>query len=72
MLKMTWRAVGHWLGPLADEEPTLSELLSDSLVKAVMEADGVDPRALEAELRSVARQRCALRDAHAGAGVQNT
>ncbi len=36
-------------------EPTITEMLSDSIVKAVMEADGVDPRELEAQLRTVAR-----------------
>ena len=29
-------------------EPRLEEMLSDPIIKAVMEADGVDPRALEA------------------------
>jgi hypothetical protein len=32
-------------------EPRLEDMLADSIVKAVMEADGVDPRQLEAELR---------------------
>jgi hypothetical protein len=32
-------------------EPRLEDLLADSIVKAVMEADGVNPRELEAELR---------------------
>ena len=35
-------------------EPTLSEILSDSIVKALMNADGVDPIALEAMLRQMA------------------
>jgi hypothetical protein len=34
--------------------PTLSEALADPLVRAVMAADGVDPRQLAAELRAVA------------------
>ena len=29
-------------------EPRLEEMLADPIIKAVMEADGVDPRALEA------------------------
>jgi len=29
---------------------TLEEILSDSIVKAVMKADGIDPEVLEAEL----------------------
>jgi hypothetical protein len=32
-------------------EPTLNEMLSDSIVRAVMEADGIDPQELEATLR---------------------
>ncbi|HWF95288.1 MAG TPA: hypothetical protein VG291_10065 [Xanthobacteraceae bacterium] len=36
-------------------EPTITEMLSDSLVMAMMKADGVDPVALEAQLRSVAQ-----------------
>ena len=32
-------------------EPTLKEILSDSIVTALMEADGVDPHELEAMLR---------------------
>ena len=38
-------------------EPTLHELLSDSLVKLVMNADGVDSDELEAMLRRVAESR---------------
>ena len=35
-------------------EPRLKDLLADSVVKAVMEADGVDPCKLEAELQETA------------------
>ena len=35
-------------------EPRLEEMLADSIIKAVMEADGVDPRELETELRQTA------------------
>ena len=35
-------------------EPALSEILSDSIVKALMNADRVDPIALEAMLRRIA------------------
>jgi hypothetical protein len=35
-------------------EPTISEILSDSIIKAMMRADGVDPRLLERELRTIA------------------
>jgi hypothetical protein len=38
-------------------DPTLAELLSDSLVKLVMKADGVDADELETMLRSVADSR---------------
>ena len=36
-------------------EPTLEEILSDSITKAVMEADGVDPQELAAALRQASR-----------------
>jgi hypothetical protein len=38
-------------------EPTLEEILSDPTVRAVMAADAVDPRELEAMLEAVARTR---------------
>ena len=34
-------------------EPTLKEILSDSIVTALMEADGVDPDELEAMLKKI-------------------
>ena len=37
-------------------DPSLSEALSDPVVRAVMAADGVDPRKLAAELREIAAQ----------------
>ncbi len=45
-------------------EPTLTELLSDSAVKAVMKADGVDPLMLEAELRAMATKLSLARRTH--------
>ena len=42
-------------------EPRLEDMLADSIVKAVMEADGVDPRKLEAELRQTAALLRAIR-----------
>ena len=36
--------------------PTLKEMLSDSVVKDVMEADGVDPQELAAMLSAVGEQ----------------
>jgi hypothetical protein len=35
-------------------EPRLEEMLTDSIVGVVMEADGVDPRELEVDLRQTA------------------
>jgi hypothetical protein len=35
-------------------ETRLEDILADSIIKAVMEADGVDSRELEAELRQTA------------------
>jgi hypothetical protein len=39
---------------LRHSELRLEEMLKDSIVSAVMKADGVDPRELEAELRQTA------------------
>jgi len=44
-------------------EPRLEEILADSTIKTVMEADGVDSRELEAELRQTARRHCTRRGA---------
>jgi hypothetical protein len=41
-------------------EPTMAETLSDSIVQAVMEADRVDPKQLEA-LRSMAQKLAEVR-----------
>jgi hypothetical protein len=38
-------------------ELTLKDALSDSIVKAVMAADGIDPREFEANLRDIAKTR---------------
>ena len=42
-------------------EQCLEEMLADPIIKAVMEADGVDSRELEAELRQTAALLCAAR-----------
>jgi hypothetical protein len=42
-------------------EPTITEMLSDSIVMAMMAADGVDPIALEAQLRGMAQSEAAAR-----------
>ncbi|MEO8318913.1 MAG: hypothetical protein ABI561_11380 [Bradyrhizobium sp.] len=47
-------AFGRWFN--RTREPTLAEILSDSLIGAVMESDGVDPTALGIELRNMARR----------------
>jgi hypothetical protein len=44
-------------------DPTVAEILSDSIVQALMEADGVDPEVLEAQLQSMARELLAIRHA---------
>jgi hypothetical protein len=36
-------------------EPTLDEMLSDSVIRAVMAADGVDPQELAVMLRQIGR-----------------
>jgi hypothetical protein len=36
-------------------EPSIAQILSDPIVKAVMSADRVDPKALGVELRRIAR-----------------
>ena len=36
-------------------ELTLAEMLADSIVQALMKADGVDPKVLEAQFQSLAR-----------------
>lgn len=41
----------HWW----HREPTLKDMLSDSIVRAVIEADGVDPQELEAMLTQIGR-----------------
>jgi hypothetical protein len=41
----------HW----CHREPTLKDMLSDSIVRAVMEADGVDPQELEEMLTRIGR-----------------
>jgi len=61
MLRRARLAISRWIG--SQSEPTIEEILSDSIVKAVMEADGVDPRALEAKLRSMARRTPAIHHA---------
>jgi hypothetical protein len=43
-------------------DPTIEEILSESIVVAVMEADGVDAKELEAMLRIMARTSPAVAD----------
>jgi hypothetical protein len=42
-------------------EPRLEEMLADSITKAVMDADGIDSRELEEELRQAAALLAATR-----------
>jgi hypothetical protein len=37
-------------------EPTIREILSDPITRAVMLADGVEPKALGTQLRTIAQQ----------------
>ena len=66
---MTARKNATMIVPIRDAsrvfcEPTLEEILSDSIIEAMMQADGVDPHELRAELRKVihARQAVLLTD----------
>ena len=45
--------IGRCIGSSSDL--TITEMLSDSIVQALMEADGIDPEMLKAELRSIAQ-----------------
>jgi hypothetical protein len=42
------------------DEPTIAQILSDPIVKAVMSADRVDPKLLQTELYRIARNLPAL------------
>jgi hypothetical protein len=56
---MTLLPIGPQLGNRmrwCRRDPTITEILSDSIVKALMEADRIDSQALEAKLRSMAQQ----------------
>jgi hypothetical protein len=68
---MALLTISRWIGNRMScyrREPTMTEILSDSIVRAVMKADGVDPIALEAQLRSMAQNPTAVR--HAGQRLQ--
>src|SRR6185503_19918580 len=43
-------------------EPTISEILSDPIIKALMIADGIDSNVLEMELRDMAHEIAAARN----------
>jgi hypothetical protein len=45
----------------SSSEPTIGEILSDPIVRALMEADGVEPSELEAMLRRIAAIRAQSR-----------
>jgi hypothetical protein len=49
------RRIGNRISPRR-REPNIAEILSDPVIKAVMEADGVDPDVLEVQLRDTARR----------------
>jgi hypothetical protein len=54
MLLMALLAVGRRFG--GSREPGFVELLSDPLVRALMEADRIDPEVAESELRRMAQR----------------
>jgi hypothetical protein len=54
MVKRTYIPINERSGSCP--EPTLHEILSDSIVAALMQADGVDAVELKATLRRVARE----------------
>jgi hypothetical protein len=54
------RAVGSTMR-CCGREPTIKEILSDSIVQAMMEADGIDPEVLEAQLQRMALEISAVR-----------
>jgi hypothetical protein len=61
---MALLAIGRGMGhPISwcRREPTITEMLSDSMVIAMMAADRVDPVALEAQLRATATATAARR-----------
>ena len=49
----------HW----RHREPTLEEMLCDAIIRAVMDADRVDPHELQAMLKDVGRALSAARGA---------
>ena len=59
MLVMALLAVGRRFGGSC--EPGFVELLSDPLVRTLLDADGIDPAVAESELRSMAQRLSAMR-----------
>jgi hypothetical protein len=60
---MTLLAIGRCIGKSKNwnqHEPTITEIMSDSITVAMMKADGVDPVELEAQLRSIGQDDCNL------------
>lgn len=69
MSKVALLRIGQWFGRRL--EPTIAEMLSDSIVRAVMDADGIDPVALEMELNSMAHKLDAVRHTARGTAHRN-
>jgi hypothetical protein len=70
---MTLLAIGQQLGNRmrwCRRDPAIAEILSDSIVKALMEADRIDSQVLDAKLRSMAQQISTR--LHAGARQQTS
>jgi hypothetical protein len=59
MLKTVLQKIGQHLQ--RQTEPNIKDMLSDSIVQAVMKADRINPKALHMELMSIARRISARR-----------
>jgi hypothetical protein len=68
MFETILSAISHRL--LRSQELTIAEMLSDSIVQALMEADGVDPEALVTALQNTTAHRAASPQLPMGRGLR--
>ena len=54
LMRTTLAAIGRRF--VVQREPTITDMLSDSIVRAVMKADRIDPEVLAKELRAIAQK----------------